>query len=216
MNAKLSTIALITVLCCSVSPAQDTPSSPFAGQIPVNASLKKTLSSKDAKAGQEISATTEKPVTINSTTLPKGTLLLGHVVDVTKHSKETPNGSVTIVFDHAQMKKSDPVAIRASVYKISLSESQVLGQRPDVDMGMRGSQNEKYTTADVRESTDMEGRTVEGRQSAAGAPVQVVSAVPGVALSAVASEAKSGIMTSQNHDVELGSGLEMVVGVALK
>jgi hypothetical protein len=57
---------------------------------------------------------------------------------------------------------------------------------------------------------------VQGHQSKAGAPVQVVSAVPGVALSAVASDAKSGILTSQGHDVELGAGLELVIGVALK
>jgi hypothetical protein len=216
MNAKLSTIALITALFCGVSPAQDAPSGAFAGQIPVNASLKKALSSRDAKTGQEISATTEAPLTINGTTLPKGTILIGHVVDVTKHSKDTPNGSITIVFDHAQPKKGDPVGIRASVYKISLSESQILGQRVDGDMGMKGSNQEKYTSAAIRQDSDLQGRSVQGGVSAAGAPVHVVSAVPGVALSAVASDEKSGIVTSQNHDVDLGAGLELVVGVSLK
>jgi hypothetical protein len=175
------------------------------------------LSSKDAKVDQEISAITEKPLTLDTTTFPKGTVLLGHVVAVTKHTKDTPDGSITIVFDHAQPKKGgDPVAIRSSIYKISLSENQILGQRQDVDQGMRGSQAEAYGTAALRQSTDQEGRSVEGRQSKAGAPVQVVSAVPGVALSAVASDAKSGIMTAQGHDVELGGGLELVIGVALK
>jgi uncharacterized protein (DUF2141 family) len=216
MNVKLHTIALIALLSCGVSLAQDAPSGPFAGQVPVNASLKKFLTSKDAKVGQEITATTEKPVTLNNVTLPKGTLLLGHVVDVTKHTKETPNGSLTVVFDHMQQKKGDPLAIRASIYKISMSEGQVLGGRPDVDMGMRGSQSEKYTTADVRETTDMEGRTVKGTTSAANAPVRVISLVPGVALSAVASDTKSGIMTSANKDVELDGGLELVIGVAAK
>jgi len=216
MNAKLSTFALISVLLCAVSSAQDAPSGPFAGQVPVNASLKKPLTSKDAKVDQEISATTEKPLTIDTTTFPKGTVLLGHVVDVTKHTKETPDGSITVVFDHAQPKKGDPIAIRSSIYKISLSENQVLGQRQDVDSGMRGTQAEAYGTAALRESTDQEGRSVQAHQSKAGAPVQVISAVPGVALSAVASDSKSGIMTAQGHDVELGAGLELVIGVALK
>ncbi len=56
---------------------------------------------------------------------------------------------------------------------------------------------------------------VQGMQSDANAPVQVVSAVPGVALSAVVSDQKSGIMTAKNSDVELGASMEMVIGVSL-
>lgn len=216
MKPKHILIALSAALLCGVATAQEVPSGPFAGQVSVNASLKKTLSSRDAKPGQEITATTEKAATISGTSLPRDTTLLGHVVDVTKHTKETPNGSITIVFDHAKPKKGDPMEIRSSVYKISLSENQVLGQRQDVDLGMRGSANEANATSAVREITDMEGRSTHGTESAPGSAVHVVSAVPGVALSAVASLGKSGIITSQNHDVELGAGTEMVIGVAIK
>lgn len=213
MKVKLTVFALIPLLFCAISPAQDAPGGAFANQVPVNASLKKELNSKAVKVGEQFTATIEKPVTIHSTTLPKGTLLLGHVVDVTRHTKETPNGSITIVFDHAQVKKADPIPISASVYKISFSEGQLLGQNPDVDMGMRGSSN---ATSSVRAGTDQDGRSVEGSQAAAGAPVHVVSMIPGVALSAVASDTKSAILTSQKHDVELGAGTEMVIGVFVK
>src|ERR1700759_1496482 len=43
--------------------AAQEPSGAFEGQIPVNCTLKKALSSRDAKVGQEIAAVTEKPRT---------------------------------------------------------------------------------------------------------------------------------------------------------
>lgn len=213
MKVRVSILALVVVFCVSGAHAQ---SGAFAGQVAVNVSLKQPLSSRNAKVGQDVTAALEKPVSIDGAALPKGSILQGHVVDVTKHTKATPNGSLTIVFDHAKPKNGEPVAIRASVYRIALSEDQVLARQRDVDMGMRGTATERNTTSAIRENTDRDNHMVQGMQSVAGAPVQVVSAVPGVALSAVSGEERSGIMTAKNADVELGAGLEMVIGVALK
>ena len=205
-----SMLAFFSTLCSAQSSA-------FSGQVPVNVSLKQELNSKYAKDGQEISAVLEQPLVLGSSTLPKGSFLLGHVVSHTPHGKDSPDGSVTVVFDHLKPKKGDPVQITASLYRIALSENQVLGMRTEGDLGgMRGSASGANATAAIRQNTDQEGRTVQGTQSASGAPVQVVSAVPGVSLSAVASADKSGIMTAHNADVTLGAGLEMVVGVAPK
>ena len=224
MKVKLSAVSVAAIFSCAcllcfspASRAQDSPSpsGAFAGQVPVSAALKKTLSSKDSKVGQEIAAITEKPVTIGTTELPKGSLLLGHVVNLTPHTKDTPNGSITIVFDHAQPKKGSPVEITSSVYRISLSADQLKAQQPDVDAGMRGSANEARTTAQFKDN-GLQDPKINGMVSKAGAPVQVVSAVPGVALSAVASADKSAIMTSRNENVFLDTGTELVVGVKLK
>jgi hypothetical protein len=46
--------------------------------------------------------------------------------------------------------------------------------------------------------------------------VKVVSAIPGVALSAISGGEKSGTMTSSKDDVDLAGGTEMVVGVKSK
>jgi hypothetical protein len=209
VKVKLSTLSVPAIFCCAcllclcpASHAQGdpSPSGAFAGQVPVSAALKKTLSSKDSKVDQEISAVIEKPVTIGTTELPKGSLLLGHVVSLTPHTKDTPNGSITIVFDHAQPKKGSPVDITSSVYKISLSVDQARAQ----------------PTQAVEHNTGLQDPKIDGMVSKAGAPVQVVSAVPGVALSAVASDDKSAIMTSRNRDVFLDGGTELVVGVKLK
>lgn len=216
MMIKFTRLALIPFLFCAISPAQDAPGGAFANQVPVNASLKKELNSKAVKVGEPFTAAVENPVTIHNTTLPKGTLLLGHVVDVTPHTKETPNASITIVFDHAQVKKADPIPISASVYKISFSEGQLRGQRTDVDTGMRGSRPSSSTASQVRALNDQQSHTVRGSQAATGAPVQVVSMIPGVALAAVASDTKSAVFSSEKHDVEIGAGTELVVGVFIK
>jgi hypothetical protein len=40
--------------------------------------------------------------------------------------------------------------------------------------------------------------------------------MPGIALSAVAGDSSSGIMTAKNQDVELPASMDMVIGVSLK
>ncbi len=80
---------------------------------------------------------------------------------------------------------------------------------------MRGSANEARAKAQF-EDNGLHDPTITGMVSKAGAPVQVVSAVPGVTLSAVASADKSAIMTARNQNVFLDTGTELVVGVKLK
>ncbi len=209
MKTKLGVFILIAAMSCGAASAQ---SNPFAGQMPVKAELKKSFSSRD-KVGAEITATTGTDVMIGTTKLPKGSTLIGHIVDATKHTKETPNGSVTIIFEQAKPKKGDPIAITASVYKILPAEDS--GQRMDAP-GMRGQASEQNAAAAMRPADDANSKIVNGMISQSDAPVQVVSYVPGVALSAVASPLKSGVMAARNDDVNLLAGMSLVIGIAPK
>ncbi|HEY4354871.1 MAG TPA: hypothetical protein VGN16_03915 [Acidobacteriaceae bacterium] len=213
MLLKFGVIAASLAFSCGASLAQGS----FAEQTSVSVSVKEALNSKSMKAGDQIVANLEKPATVNGVEYPGGSQLLGHIVDVTRHDKDTPNGSIILVWEQIKPKKGgDPVSIRASIYKILPSDNMLLAQRRDVDMGMRGTGGEAAATSAVRETTDRQDRTASGSQSASSAPVQVVSAIPGVALSAVASDTKSGILTSQNKDVDISAGVDMVVGVTVK
>jgi hypothetical protein len=214
MKLKLGLAVVLAATVCAVA-AQES-SGAFAGQVPVNCTLKKALSSRDAKVGQEIAAVTEKPATINGVAIPRGSILTGHVVDVTAFKKAGTPGSLTIVFDRLVPKKGDAIPVVASVYRIALSENQILGQRHDTDMGMRGSAAEQQTTSAVRGGSDNMDNHVSGMQSAAGAAVHVESAIPGVALSAVGGGEQSAIMTAPKDDVDLAGGAEMVIGVKAK
>ena len=208
MRMKLGTFTLIAAMSCGAVWAQ---SNPFAGQNSVKVEVKKTFGSKD-QVGAEINVITHQDVMIGSTKLPKGSILAGHIVDVTKHTKDTPNGSVTIVFEQAKPKKGDPIAITASVYTLLPPDDS--GQRADAP-GMRGG-SENAAAAAVRPGADANANYVNGMVSSTGAAVKVVSYLPGIALSAIASPIKSGIMTARNDDVTLSSGVYMIVGVAPK
>ena len=216
MRLKLGTAMLAAGLLSATVIGQE-PVGAFAGQIPVNCSLKKALSSRNAKVGQDVMAVTEKPTKVNGTDIPRGSTLTGHVVDVTPY-KKGQTASITVVFDRLQPKKGDSFAVEASVYQISLSDNQIQAQHNDrdmQDMGMRGSAAEQMTTSAVRGGADNMNNRVQGMESVGG-PVKVMSAIPGVALSAVSGGAKSGVMTSSKDDVDLAGGTEMVVGVKSK
>lgn len=210
-------IAVVALGLLSTSALGQEASGEFAGQTPVSCTLKKPLSSRSAKAGQDIMAVTEHPAKVNGTDIPRGSLLTGHVVDVTPYRKGGQSGSLTIVFDKLEPKRGTAFAVEASVYRIALSENQVQAQRSDnaVDMGMRGSAAEQQTTSAVRGGQDNMDDRIQGMQSTAG-PVKVMSAIPGVALSAISGGERSGVMTSSKDDVDLAGGTEMVVGVKSK
>jgi hypothetical protein len=214
MKMKLG-IAVVAAGLLSVAAIAQDASGAFAGQVPVNCALKKPLSSRNAKVGQDIAAVTEHPTTVNGTAIPRGSMLTGHVVDVTPYKKGGASGSLTVVFDRLQPKKGDSFPVEASVYRIALSDNQIEAQRNTTDMGMRGSAAEQQATSAVRGGMDSMNNTVQGMESTGGA-VKVVSAIPGVALSAVTGGEKSGTMTASKDDVDLAGGTEMVVGVKSK
>jgi hypothetical protein len=119
------------------------------------------------------------------------------------------------VFDKLEPKKGTAFPVEASVYRIALSDNQIQAQRSDVDMGMRGSGAEQQTSAAVRGGADQMNNTVQGMESTSG-PVKVVSAIPGVALSAISGGEKSGILTASKDDIDLMGGTKMVIGVKSK
>jgi hypothetical protein len=209
MRLRLGIAALVLGLLSTAALAQEA-GGEFAGQVPVSCTLKKPLSSRNAKAGQDIMAVTEHPAKVNGTEIPRGSLLTGHVVDVTP-KKGGQSGSLTIVFDKLEPKKGTAFAVETSVYRIALSENQIEEQRNVASMGTQESTAAQQASAAVH--GDM------GQMNDSVAPdgtVTVASAIPGVALSAVTGGEKSGVVTAQSGDVELAGGTRMVVGVKSK
>jgi hypothetical protein len=211
MKLKLGIVAVMMAAFCSLA-AQE-PSGSFEGQIAVNCTLKKALSSRDAKVGQEIAAVTEKPTTINGVAIPRGSTLIGHVVDVAAFKKGGSGGSLTIVFDKMEPKKGTAFSVEASVYRIALSENQMFAQRDQQSTAMRGTPNEMNSQSAVPVD-NMDNHAAA--QPASDGGVHIVSAIPGVALSAVSGGEQSAIMTAPKDDVNLASSTELVIGVKAK
>jgi len=200
MKVKLGVFALIATMSCGATWAQ---SNPFVGQTPVDTELKKSFSSRD-KAGTEISVTTKQDVTIGATKLPKGSTLLGHIVDATKHSTDDPDGMVIFVFENATPKKGDPIPITASVYKLLPADDN--GGQP-----VPGIQFKNPVTSEV---LDTNGKVVKGTISADSAPIKIMSYIPGIAIGTETSKGKSGVFGAKGADVELQAGMHLILGVA--
>jgi hypothetical protein len=99
----------------TASPVQSTSNSPEASNMQlrrVTGELEKKLDAKKAKAGDPIVLKTTEEATIgNGVVIPKGSKILGHVVDAAPTGKESPNSKVTLQFDQAQLKGGQTLAI---------------------------------------------------------------------------------------------------------
>jgi hypothetical protein len=83
--------------------------------------LQGSLASKSSPKGAEVKAIFRRPATLpDGETLPKGTVLLGRVVEVLPHSKAKPNGAMLLLFEEAR--KKDGTSIPLSVKIQSLSD----------------------------------------------------------------------------------------------
>jgi hypothetical protein len=86
--------------------------------------LHTSLTSKGSKVGQEVRATAQRLITLpDGQKLPKGTLFLGTVVAISKHSKDKPNGAVSLEFHQALPKGENPVPVLVKVVKLAPADT---------------------------------------------------------------------------------------------
>ena len=73
------------------------------------------VDTKKAKVGQEVITIVAQPVTLaDGTQLPKGTKVMGHVLQVKAHSKEDPGSVLGLGFDTAVIKGGKTLALRTA------------------------------------------------------------------------------------------------------
>lgn len=83
---------------------------------PVHAELIGKLDAKTAKPGDTITLKTQEPVrTADGTEIPKGAKILGHVLTVKPHSKESPNSRITVAFDRAELKGGQTLSLQSEL-----------------------------------------------------------------------------------------------------
>ncbi len=86
----------------------------------VSGELEGKLDSKTAKFGDRVVLKTTKKVQIaDGTEIPKGSHLVGHVTEVQAHDKEHAVAHMGIVFDHAELKNGENVAIHTLIRGVS-------------------------------------------------------------------------------------------------
>jgi hypothetical protein len=99
--------------------------------------LRTDVSSSGTKPGKEVKAELAQAVTLpGGLLLPKGTLFKGTVLDVSKHSKEKPNGSILLEFSRAFPKGKDPVSVVVQIEKLAPEEQTGSNPLPNANGGM--------------------------------------------------------------------------------
>jgi hypothetical protein len=78
------------------------------------------IDTKKASVGQAITTIVSHPVTLaDGTELPKGTKVMGHVVQVKAHSKEDPGSVLGLAFDSAVIKGGKTIALRTAIRNVA-------------------------------------------------------------------------------------------------
>jgi len=91
----------------------------FAPNTVIPVELSKSLDAKKVKVGQPFEAkSTMDMLSEGKVILPRETKIIGHVTSVNAHSKESPDSSIGIAFDHAVMKDGHELPLSAAVQAI--------------------------------------------------------------------------------------------------
>jgi len=90
----------------------------------VSGELQNKLDSMTAKVGDGVVLkTTERVYTSDGTVIPRGSRLVGHVIQVQAHDKDHANSQMGIAFDRAELKEGQSVAIYTLLRGVSPSAS---------------------------------------------------------------------------------------------
>jgi hypothetical protein len=115
-------VLLLSFTCAAAAVAQTPVAAPATNAVSAMVFLKTSLDSKNAAQGKEVKAMLDKAVMLpDGVTLPKATMLYGHVVQASPHSKEKPNGAILLTFNEARPKDAPAVPLVVQITKLSPS-----------------------------------------------------------------------------------------------
>ena len=196
------------------------------------AELTKGIDTKKAKTGDEVNARTITDAKLpDGTMLPKGTKLMGNVVEVTSKSKEQKNSHLVISLNHAVTKDGHDVPIHAAVTSMaapampqSMDAPSPAGGGMSAPSGGGGSADSSgaSTSAPAPSSSmpTMSSSTPSDPQSQQMATLKSaqdrvpVANMPHVVLSAPTTPQSAGVLDAENQNISLQSGTKFTVNVS--
>ena len=96
----------------------------LAGGTTMNAVLNKSVDSRHAKPGDEVSAKLSQDVKSNGkVVLPKNCKLVGHVTQAQARADGSAQSSLGVVFDHAVLKNGEQVPMNLSIQALAAAQS---------------------------------------------------------------------------------------------
>lgn len=203
--------------------------------------LSKSIDAKKAKQGDEVTAKTEQAVLSQGKVLiPKGAKLIGHVTAAKPHEKDRPQSELGIAFDHAVLKDGTQiplgsVAIQAIAPPPASSPAMtggadtMGGASPGMPSSNSGGMGYPSGSGRGNSTVGQVGSTVGGVANTAGdvAGSTSTTATAGTRLSgnskgvvgmsglslSAGSSTQGSVVASDNKNVRLESGTEMVLRV---
>jgi len=195
----------------------------------VDAELTKGLDAKRAHVGDEVDArTTSEAKLADGTTLPRGTKLVGNVVDVTAKSKQEKDSKIVIALNRAVLKDGKQVAIQSAVTSMTAPVSNSNANAavvsapsapPASGNSSGGGSGSASSTPPPPSSPPMRSMPSDTAQSTPGqmlrgAGDQVpVGNKPTVILSAPTTPDSSAILQAKGENVSLESGTKLTLNV---
>ena|SRR5438128_3034193 len=226
----------------SASTAQASDSGQIAAGTTIRAELAKSVDAKKAKQGDEVVAKTTEDVKSNGqVVIPKGSKIFGHVTEAKAREKGESESMLGIAFDKAIVKGGREIPLNATIQALAASQSNVAASNePLIEPGAPGNSSGNMAPgragnggmiggaaqtagAAAGTATNAAGNTVGNTTAAAGsnarlsASSQGVVGLQGLSLSATtANNTQASVISSQNKNVKLDSGTQMLLHVNSK
>ena len=230
----------------AAAPATSTANSPEPANLqlrPVNCVLVTKIDTKNAKAGEPVAVkTTEAATTASGVVLPKGSKILGHIVDVQAFNKENANAKVTLQFDQAELKDGKTLPIKSVLASVAPSAGMIAaGQSDPFGVGSPGAtgaspaggasmgasrgmapslptQTQGSTVAMMNDDTAHNAPQAGAVVSKQGNVVLKTTAMPGVLIATTANgqpfSNAAGALLGVRQNVHLAGGTQMVLEIA--
>lgn len=185
-------------------------SSDYAQMRPVNTTLVGKLDSKSAKAGDAVVVkTTQKLKTAEGLMIPKGSRLIGHVASVQAHGSGHPDSALSLVFDRAELKGGQSLAIRSMIETVAPPAGAIAASEFDSDssMAMPAPMAGVPSGGSGRLGGGLVGGSLGAASSMTGGAGSNLGAVTGGAASSLGSTTSATLQTTTGLAGRAGNGI---------
>jgi len=221
---------------------QTSQTSPKTAQVQaasLSAELTKGIDSKKAKVGDPVNAKTTTDAKLpDGTDLPKGTKLVGNVVEVKAKSKEENNSHLVLALNRAVLKDGHEMPIRAAVTSMTAPTSNTSfdtpggggsagGGMPSGGGGSAGAGGSGGSSgggggggtaspsmSSMPSGSSSQAQSVQGEMLKSAQDRVAVGNKPKVMLSAPTTPESAGILDAQGENISLDSGTKFTANVA--
>lgn len=177
---------------------------------PVNTTLVGKLDSKSAKAGDPVAVkTTQKVRTADGLLIPKGSRLIGHVAAVEAHGSGHANSALSLVFDRAELKGGQSLAIRSVIETVAPPAGAISASDFDSDssMAMPAPIGGVRSGGGGRLGGGLVGGALGATSSMSGGAASSLDADAGGAASSLGSSTTGAVRTTTGLAGEAGNGI---------